>query len=82
MTKIDIDLEAHKIRLEQKGMHPIGAYHSDIRDLIGYVEVLRERVAELESDNDAAIKWQQFYMKKAEVAEASNLVLRDLEGCQ
>jgi hypothetical protein len=42
----------------------------DINGLIVEVEALREQVTELESDNAAAIKWQQFYMKKAEATQA------------
>ena len=34
------------------------------------VEALRERVAGLEGEIEQAIKWQQFYMNKAEAAEA------------
>lgn len=33
-------------------------------------ETAEAQVAELETDNGAAIKWQQFYMKKAETSEA------------
>jgi len=43
---------------------------SDIRLLIKEIGALRERVVGLEGEVEQAIKWQQFYMNKAEAAEA------------
>ena len=43
---------------------------------------LRERVAELESEIEQAIEWQQFYMNKAEAAEAVASTALSLSGAR
>jgi hypothetical protein len=64
-----IDLEAIKERVASMPLAPL---HDQAAKLVTAVEALRERVAELEGDNETAIKWQQFYMKRAEAAAAIN----------
>ena len=62
-----VSLEAVKIR---RHVADIDGLRELIDILIAAVEALRERVAELEGEIEQAIKWQQFYMNKAEAAEA------------
>ena len=62
----EIDLEP----IRETWQHRSSDTQRVIMSLIAAVEALRARVGELEGDNDAAIKWQQFYMDKAEASEA------------
>ncbi|KKK73410.1 hypothetical protein LCGC14_2894090, partial [marine sediment metagenome] len=67
-----VSLEAVKIR---RHVADIDGLRELIDILIAAVEALRERVAELEGEIEQAIKWQQFYMNKAEAAEAREVEL-------
>ncbi len=51
-----------------------GHNYNVLTETIAAVEALRNQGTELESELEQAIKWQQFYMNKAEAAEARALL--------